>query len=285
MVASAEATGSYFDLMVGTRALHCLPMGYIAGKMMMVRAMVLGWQLYTRSPQGAILSENDEDFDFSAMVPLQLRKNLNHLDKIKTLIVGGAPIPQELKRRLMPLATQVFETYGMTETVSHVAVKQVHPLPKRKGVAHFKALPGIQFGTDARGCLIIHAPRVTDAPLVTNDMVRLHAKDEFEWLGRADNIINSGGLKWNPEVIEGKLQPYITQHFFIAGIPDEVLGQRLVIVLAGAPMTMEELMALSARAGLGKLERPKTIHVVPDFERTPNGKVKRAATLQRYLNT
>ena len=234
MVNSAMATGSFFNLKSGDSALLCLPSEFIAGKMMLVRAMVLGLKLDYVAPNSKPLENNSKVYDFAAMIPLQLEKSIAHIESIKKLIVGGAKMSTDLIQKVQDKATAVFETYGMTETITHIAVKEIHNAQQIASET-FKALPDVTFKTDQRNCLVIHAPSIANEKVITNDLVNLISSTEFEWLGRFDSIINSGGIKLIPEKIEAKLAAIIKERFFVAGIPDEKLGEKLVLVIEGKP--------------------------------------------------
>ena len=189
MVNSAIATGTYFKLIPGNLALACLPFDYIAAKMMFVRAYVLGLELDCINPTSNPLETVSKSYDFCAMVPLQLENSIEHLQFINTLIVGGAKLSEGLKTKLKNVSTAIYETFGMTETVSHIAVKNIS-----KSSPLFEVLPSVTVGVDARNCLIINAPHLVSTPIQTNDVVKLHSITTFEWLGRFDTIINSGGI-------------------------------------------------------------------------------------------
>jgi len=269
MVNSAVATGQYFDLPAGTRALHCLPTQFVAGKMMLVRAFLLGWDLDLAAPSSTPLERNEKVYDFAAMVPLQAQESAGQLTQIKKLILGGAAVNHELAQQLQQLPAQVFETYGMTETITHIAAKKV-------GDAGFETLPGVTVSKDERDCLVIHAPRVTDAPVVTNDVADVMNDTHFIWLGRYDNVINSGGIKLHPEKIEEKLAAYMKgRRFFIASKADETLGHKLVLAIEGAAFEPDA----AAFKTLGKYEKPKEIIFVDKFAETGSGKLQRGATL------
>lgn len=283
MVNSALATGSFFGLQACNTALHCLPTDFIAGKMMLVRAMVLGLSVSCVAPTSTPLVTGKKRYDFAAMVPLQLRNSLAHLDCIETLIVGGAPISDDLKQEVMQSPTKIFETYGMTETITHIAIKQVNHLDNARmdGLKDvFKTVPNVSLATDTRGCLVIEAPKVAEGLLITNDMVDLISQYEFRWLGRYDNVINSGGIKLIPEQIESKLSSIISQRFFVAGLPDKKLGQKLVIVVEGKMDKKEVRQLLNTAKGLSKYQIPKTVFVVPEFLETETGKIRRSKTLE-----
>jgi O-succinylbenzoic acid--CoA ligase len=284
------ATAEFFALQPGDAALMCLPVTYIAGKMMLVRAMIIGLHIDCVEPTSSPLTGVRKAYDFCAMVPLQLQSSLNDLEGIKTLIVGGAPISAPLKRQVRDKTTNIYETYGMTETVSHVAVKRVNHVlasrePSQSVVEYFHALPNITFSQDPRGCLVIEAPVLLDNPLVTNDMVKLISEKAFIWLGRYDHIINSGGIKLNPEQIEYKLSAGIDCRFLIAGLPDDRLGQKLVLVLEGEDHAGTSLQNLAKTPNIEKYEMPKEVHHLAQFEETGNGKVQREKTIANLIRS
>ncbi len=274
MVNSALATANLFGLQEGTTALLCLPVDFIAGKMMLVRAMVSGFELDYVEPSSNPSGESLKNYDFAAMVPLQLENSLEQINKIKVLIVGGAPISSALLDKLQDKTTQIFETYGMTETITHIAIKKAN-----QGIENtFRTLPNVLVSKDDRNCLVINAPKISDVPVVTNDIVKLVSDTEFEWLGRYDNIINSGGVKLVPELIESKLAPLIENRFFVAGIPDEKLGQQLVLVVEGEINSEALLKKIKASAALDRFEIPKGVLTAPKFKETANGKILRGET-------
>ncbi|MFN9115111.1 MAG: AMP-binding protein, partial [Bacteroidota bacterium] len=166
MVESALATGDFFDIHPGQRVLQCLPVKYIAGKLMFIRAFILGLEMDFVAPTSTPLYNKDETYDFVAMVPLQAKNSLKELKKVKKMIIGGSMISKTLEEELKKLPTQVYETYGMTETITHIAAR---PL----GEQSFTVLPGITISYDDRNCLVIHAPRISEDVIVTNDLVEL----------------------------------------------------------------------------------------------------------------
>lgn len=274
MVNSAIVTGNYFNLHPGSTALHCLSSAFIAGKMMMVRALILGLDMDIRVPSAAPLDLLHKTYDFCAMAPMQLQNSLHELYKVKTLIVGGAPVSGSLQAKIQDKPTSIFGVYGMTETLSHIAVK---PLNHSKDVpsSKYTALPGVYLSTDDRNCLIIKAPWVLNGEVVTNDIVNLHSETEFEFLGRYDNVINSGGIKLFPEKIEKKLGRIMDQRFFVISEKDDVLGERLVLVVEGESSEINPEIF----SGLDKYETPKAIYAIKEFEETTTKKIKRAETL------
>ncbi|MBU2907396.1 AMP-binding protein [Arenibacter algicola] len=279
MVNSALATGAFYKMGPGTKALQCLSADHIAGKMMLVRAMVLGWEIDMVEPSSHPLQFTTKHYDFVAMVPLQVQGSISHLNQIGTLIIGGAPISPELKSDLNKVDTRIFETYGMTETITHIAVKELAKGPEDY---NFKTLPDVVLSIDPRGCLVIEAPKVSDTVIVTNDLVKLISPAEFQWLGRYDNIINSGGVKLIPEQLETKLSVLIESRFFVAGIPDAILGQKLILVVEGNIDREQLHMDIKSLKSISKFEIPKEILVVPQFVETGSGKVDRTKTLSKY---
>ncbi|WP_224482988.1 AMP-binding protein [Robertkochia aurantiaca] len=286
MVNSALASGDFFGIRVGDTALHCLPAGFIAGKMMLVRAMILGLEIDLVEPSLTPLSEVNKSYDFSAMIPLQVMNSLDKLNQIKKLIVGGAPVNRDLIEAVQNKHTMIFETYGMTETVTHIAAKKINNFRNAEEVesARFEVLPNIEIKLDDRGCLVIQAPDLAEEPVITNDLVKIHEDNSFEWLGRVDHVINSGGVKVIPELVEEKFAPYIRDRFFIYGIPDKELGQKVVLVVEGMENQREEIEdEISRVKNLEKFERPKDILFTSRFEETENSKVIREVTVEKIL--
>ena len=274
MVNSAIRTGDFFDVQIGDTALHCLPADFIAGKMMLVRAMILGLSLDLVQPTAQPMKDVYSAYDFVAMTPMQAHHSLGRLHQIKTLIIGGAPIYPKLNEKLVSLHDNCFETYGMTETITHIAVSKLS-VPKKP----FRALDGIHLEVDRDGCLVVNAPDITDQLIYTNDLIEMHDEKTFTYLGRRDNVINSGGFKISPEVVEQKLAHHIQFPFFLYGIPDEVLGQKLIMVLEGNDKQASEIeKQLAACVTLEKFEVPKALYYVSEILRN-NGKYIRGKTV------
>jgi O-succinylbenzoic acid--CoA ligase len=273
---SAKATGKFFNLKERTTALLCLSTDYIAGKIMLVRALTLGWELDVVEVDSNPLSQVDKVYDFSAMVPMQLRNSLADLHKVRKLIVGGGVVSKELINKIQGVKTEVFATYGMTETITHIAVKKLNNFTITP--VFYEVLPNVTIYKDQRNCLLIEAPKVSNELIVTNDVVELISDKQFEWLGRFDNVINSGGVKLHPEKIEEKLSKIISERFFVAGIPDRVLGEKLILVVEGIT-TGEVEESLSELKNLSKYEKPKAIYFVESFIETETKKIQRKKTL------
>ncbi len=280
MIASAKATGAYFDLPEGTKALSCLSFNYIAGKMMLVRALTLGWQLEVVFPNKKPLSQTKIDFDFAAMVPLQVMGSMKDLHRVKQIIVGGAPVSAVLEKQLRAVPAKMYATYGMTETITHVAIKKLnHRTEEEEESNVYEALPGVSFSVDERKCLVIDAPDVSSEKVVTNDVVDLLSETRFKWLGRADFVINSGGVKIHPEQVEQVLDLVIDAPFFVTSMPDETLGEKVVLVIEGNEDSFPEIDYV----GLDPYEIPKEIFFVKEFSYTTTGKINRKESLKGLL--
>ena len=272
MVNSALATGDFLELQPGNTILNCLPVKYIAGKMMFVRAFILGLEMDFVAPSSNPMKRNKNNYDFVAMVPLQAENSIAQLNQIKKLIVGGAKVNDTLEKKLAKSKCTVFETYSMTETVTHIAAKKI-------GQKAFTVFPNITISQDDRNCLVISAPDLDVENIATNDIVELVARNQFIWLGRQDNVINSGGIKLIPEQIEAKLSEKLTSRFFVAGIPDEKLGEKLLLFIEGAPFELDA----SIFDSLDKYEKPKEIKFIPHFAETETGKIKRNEVVSSLL--
>ncbi len=271
MINSAKATGEFFNLPEKTTALLCLSTDFIAGKMMLIRAMVLGWELDIIDPNSKI--KINKHYNFSAMVPLQLRNSLSEIHKIKKLIIGGGVVSNNLLEEIQNLSTEIFATYGMTETITHIAVKKLNNCTNSEQ-KYYKILPNIKIYIDERKCLVITAPNISENIIKTNDVVDLISDTQFEWLGRFDNVINSGGIKLYPEKIEEKLSKIIKNRFFVVGIPDDVLSEKLVLIIEGNNRKIN-----LKTADLLTYEFPKEICFVEQFVETETKKIQRKKTL------
>lgn len=226
LAASAHMTGTYFNLTPGTDALLCLPIKYIAGKMMVVRSLILGWHLWIVRPSLNPLQQvSDANFDFCAMTPSQVFHSLDYINNIKCLIIGGAPISKMLEQRILEsYKGDVYETYGMTETVSHIALRNM------KHEAYFHTLPGVHVSLDKRECLVIEASYLGDK-VNTRDVAIIHSNVEFQILGRLDNILNSGGIKISLDSVQAELNKVIHEPFILIREKDEIFGEILAIIV------------------------------------------------------
>lgn len=276
MRASALATCRRFGIDASSVLVSPLSTAYIAGKMMVVRALVAGCELWSLPPSSSPLGELPaacRGIDLLAVVPAQLERLLDdpHRALVKTVLVGGAPVDEALERRVVADGLNAVASYGMTETCSHVALRQF-------GSDRFEALPGVTFSLDGRGCLVVDVPGMSMRRLVTNDEASLLSPTSFRWLGRHDNVINSGGVKINPETDEALLRPELPGvEFYITSRPSARWGEEAVIAViargAAAPTTDEAIIE-AARRVLPPHHVPKGVVEVPR-EFTPTGKIKR----------
>lgn len=281
MIASAKATGTFFDLPASTKALHCLSANYIAGKMMMVRALYLGWHIEVVSPNKFPLLQTKESYDFIAMVPLQLQNSLKELDRVKKIIVGGAAVSPSLQEQIQNISTEVFATYAMTETITHVAIKKLNHRSEQETQENaYEALTNVHFSIDHRNCLIIDAPDVADEKVTTNDVVNLISHRKFNWLGRSDFVINSGGFKVHPEQVEQVLALVIDVPFFVSSVPDSDLGQKVILIIESKKEAFPEIDYV----GLHPYEVPKEVYFVDEMIYTTTGKIQRDKTKEQVIS-
>lgn len=285
MKASAKLTGKTFGLEPDDKALVCLNVDYIAGIMMLVRGMVLGLELTIIEPNSnPLVNLENQDFDFVAFVPLQLQKILENeyqikvLNKMKAIIVGGAALNEVLEKNIQQIIAPVYSTYGMTETVSHIAIRRLNGANKRNT---FQVLEGVKIGIDERNCLNIIADASNNNLVQTNDIVEIINEKEFKLIGRFDNIINSGGVKIQLEKVEKTFEKYIKdKRFFAFGIADLALGQKLILVIETEYLADENIL-FNAKESLTKYEIPKQIFTIKNFSETPTGKIDKKATIKR----
>jgi len=288
MIASAEATQLNFHTDENSKLICCLDPNYIAGKMMLVRAMVWNCPIALIEPKSTPLSVLTSAPDFVAMVPLQVeacfqdKSSLNILKKIKHLIIGGAPISSELKNHLIQHEIRAYQTYGMTETVSHIALAKINSEELR-----YEILPGVDYGVDKRNALWVKSAASNHEVVQTNDLVELLDDNSFRWLGRADFVINSGGVKLHPELLEVKAERVIhaffpSSAFFFFGKEDEKLGAKLCLVIEAEEESQRVDHLLQAlRDVLGRYEVPKNIFLISQFSRTISGKINRPRTIEK----
>ena len=284
MEQSAKMTIDFLKLKQHSTALLCMNPTFIGGKMMIVRSLLNNMNLVVSEPTSTPLIGIAEPIDFAALVPLQLSKSLTpkmSLEKVKTIsniIVGGGQINAELKKELKTFTNSIYSTYGMTETVSHIGLQL---LSKQSDEDYYTVLDNVEIGTDRRGCLTIQAPVTNNIKICTNDRVELLDNCKFKWLGRIDNVINSGGIKIQIELVENILAKIfnllnIENRFIFKGIKDEVLGQKVILIIEGG-MEQDTFRQLQIEivSKLHKYEKPKEIQFVNNFQETPTGKIIR----------
>lgn len=290
MIASASLTVEVLGLRDSDTCLICIDTQYIGGRMMVVRAFTKGLRILAVDPCANPLEKipSDQWVNFAAFVPYQVEnilesKHPHLLDRVEKIIVGGAPLRSQAIDKLEEYKCKVWATYGMTETISHVALKPLNGAVKQN---YFEALPGVTVRLDDRDCLVIDVPYLPE-PIITNDIAEIISNNQFEWKGRVDNIINTGGIKINPEKIETAIHDYmgsagLTFRFFVHGMPDHQLGSRVVLVIEATTIAEDFLKSLRSflATTLSNYEIPKAALLVSRFSETPNGKINRLQTVK-----
>jgi o-succinylbenzoate---CoA ligase len=289
MIISARRTAERIGLQNDIRALVCIDPRYIGGKMMLARCLSVGLRIMAIDPVAnpLIRIPVDKCVQFTAFVPYQIHsilesKHPHLLNNLDSVLIGGAPLSESSRKQLDRFQCRCYETYGMTETVSHIALRLANTPGKQP---YFETLPGIDISLDERGCLVIEADYLRE-PVITNDLVEMTGPGKFIWSGRWDNVINTGGIKVSPEKIEKELEAIFyrnnfTHRFFIAALPDERLGSKVVLIMEGVQFSSELLERSLAqfRSAVSPYEFPKEVYSVPEFLHTESKKIDRIQTL------
>ena len=285
---SAHKTINYFNLNSKCTLLLCLPVKFIAGKLMVIRAMEAGADLIILQPSTRPLAGISIDIDFVAMTPMQLTASLNYddvtLSRVDVILLGGAPVSAALESAVRELDTAVFHGFGMTETITHIAMRRLNGLVP---MSQYHAMPGVSFSIDDNERLVISAHHLLES-ILTNDIVTLHDEVSFSWRGRYDNVFNSGGIKLYPQDIERKIADLISNRYIICSAPDKILGQKCILLIESADESSKKLIKENISKVLDTFERPKEIHLIHQFSETENGKIDRNATkaqLKKYIDS
>ena len=284
MLNSARITCDFLGLKPGDTALLCMSTDYIAGKMMIVRSIERHLQLVSVPPSGhplnnCQLSIVNYQLDFAAMVPMQVYNSLQvpeekeRLMAIKHLIIGGGAIDEAMEAELRTFPNAVWSTYGMTETLSHIALRRISGPEASEWYIPF---PTVKLSTTDEGCLVIDAPEVCADTLTTNDIVELKPDGRFRVLGRKDNVICSGGIKRQIEEVERELKPYVRVPYIISKKKDEKFGEIVVLLTEG---DTDEARAICEKY-LPKYHRPKLYQHVDQIPLTETGKPARKKILE-----
>lgn len=284
MLASARATCDFLGLNNGDTALLCMSVDFIAGKMMVVRAIERGLRLLSVTPSAHPLAmpefvdEMGRNLAFAAMVPLQVYSSLQVprereiLGRIRHVIIGGGPLDAALETELRDFGNAIWHSYGMTETLSHVALRRVSG---PEASPWFTPMPGVSLSVNDDQCLVIDAPHLCPERLVTRDVVEMEpGSRRFKVLGRIDNVIITGGVKIHIEQVEQTLAPHVSLPFLITKCPDARFGEIVVMLLQG---TADDIPAVRAACDshLTHYARPKRIIPVDVLPMTPTGKPAR----------
>lgn len=277
-VESAKSTIRFLNIHPSDTALLCLSPSTIGGKMMIVRSSVNGMKLYVTQPTSNPLRELELRIDFIAIAPIQLTTILSEtpekLKKIRNIIVGGGIIPANTLKELNEQKITVFQTFGMTETISHIAMRKV-------GFEQEEFYTTLSPATvsEKQGQLCIHAPHIGIKELITNDSVEIINQHQFRWLGRTDFIINSGGIKIQIEELEKELQKCISHVFFVHKKNDSKLGEKVVLIIEGNEIekyTKKDFYSFIEN----KYHIPKEIAFIENFILTASDKINRIANFE-----
>ena len=275
VAASARRTLAFFELEENDKVLHCLPSRFIAGRLMTVRALIGKLDLKIVNPATDFKFLNEESFKFAAVVPNQMIKLLNPqlaTRNLQLVLIGGSSILKSLQEKLQYVPFQCYSSYGMTETATHIALRKINGTDASD---YYQCLDDIRVELLEDNCLHIHMPSM-ERSIKTNDIAKLKDNKTFKVLGRADHVIISGGIKYFPEEIEKKLEKSIKLPFYISSLPDDKLGQQIVIyVEATETPQLLDLLKLILADNLSKYERPRQIIFENEFNRTPTGKLIR----------
>jgi o-succinylbenzoate---CoA ligase len=295
MIQSASASTDFLDLKRFQSCLLALPASYIAGKMLLVRALVNGMDVDVIHPSLNVLAELDQkhSYELSSFVPSQLDSILQHeravhaLQQFKLVLVGGAPLSKRLEKALHQMQhVELWQTYGMTETVSHIALRRING-PQASDL--YDPLPRVELRIDERGCLCIRWSVTGPDWIVTNDLAEMEGRG-FRLLGRIDEVINSGAVKIHPQTDEPLvedllLEMNIRRPFFIGSVADEKLGQKAILVMEGEPLTDELQQQLLDRMkkDMPPYHAPSAIYYLPAFHLTASGKPDKSKMLASFL--
>ena len=271
MAESAKRTVRHFGINASSHLHSCISPEYIGGKMMAVRSEITGARLTWEKPSNRPLSNySDVGIDLLAVVPSQmidLLFRLAELPQIKAIIIGGAPINDELRLRIAESGLNAWETYGMTETASHIALRKVSASD-----SGFRVLPGIEISTDKDSRLIINLGEWGEVR--TNDVVKINSDGSFNVLGRYDNVIITGGKKVHPERVERIIEPLVGCEVMIYGEADKKWGERVIMTVdKSTKLTLEDIEAI-CKSRLPKECVPKKI-IIQQIPHTQNGKKMR----------
>ncbi|MBS1572092.1 MAG: AMP-binding protein [Bacteroidetes bacterium] len=282
---SANKTLDFLGIKTGSTALLALPLEYISGKMMMVRAIERNLKLQIVTPSLRPLKDLKNKINFCALTPLQVENSLDKIHLIQNLIIGGAKISINLIEKIhLQLGKKsdckIYETFGMTETLSHIALKQIYPTVHD----YFEILNGVEISVDDRNCLNIFAPEINNNTIQTNDIVQLIDNNRFQFLGRTDFVINTGGIKIFPEKIEDFIKKTISNEVVVIGLPNELLGNKVVAVIEAESITIQEKQLITNSINdiefEHKFQKPKEIIFISKIPRTENGKIDRNSLIK-----
>lgn len=273
MKRSALASIAFFQLQAEGKVLLALPLQFIGGMMMVVRAVLANMDMYPVNPSLCPLPDPMPLMDFAPFTPSQMMDMLNagkkeEIEKIKTVLLGGGAVNDAMKQLLQPLKTQCYSSYAMTETLSHVALQKLNGNHSQNA---YYPLPGVEISLSKRGTALISTPWNNDKT-ETNDLISINADGSFHILGRTDNAITTGGITLLPEKLENEWAPYLNVAFVAAAVPDMQWGEQLVLVTE-SKIDFHAFLS-HAQTTVSKIHLPK-MHCVLPIPQTKTGKTAR----------
>jgi O-succinylbenzoic acid--CoA ligase len=285
--ASAQTSNDFFKVTKDSHFLLCLDIRFVASKMMIYRAFVAGAKLTVVKPSLHFYEDiGDQKFQFLSLTPIHLHHILENkpqvLCQFKTILLGGARITSNLNTKIEELNTtaRFFESFGMSETLSHFAVRNIS-----EHEIGFRMLSGFQFHTNSDNQLIIAHSTILPNPIVSNDIVEQINENRFRFVGRRDFIINSSGIKINPEVEEDQLLPFFRQPFILASEPNDKLGEQLILILKSSEgQTKNEIMKILKSSTIDRILIPKEIYLCPSWPLTDSLKPKRREIFENRID-
>ncbi|MEO9967871.1 MAG: AMP-binding protein [Reichenbachiella sp.] len=284
IVASVEATAKYLSLQKKFSVLLCLNPDFIASVMMVARCLIVDMDLIIQRPTANPMKDITESIDFAAFVPIQIYKmmeegTLSKLSMINRVIIGGAPLSGLAFDALSKIDTDIYQTYGMTETVSHIALM---PVKGNFASATFHILDEVLIEQDLNCCLRAKGAVTCDRWIQTNDIIERINENEFLWLGRYDHTINSGGIKIHPEQLEKELENVLGQQleYIISWEKNERVGMACVLLIENDTLSEEGFKNVQKTIldKFSKYHVPKAVYSLAQFARTDSGKIKREET-------
>ena len=283
VINSARATNKHFKLNDSAVYLLCLPTKYIAGKMMLIRSIEANGRIVFSNSFSDPIENLNQHIDFCAMTPFQVSNSLTHSKEnfkwIKTLIIGGGIINLELEQALENIPTECYHTFGMTETISHIAIREINSGNKPD---IYSCLEHVSIDVNSNNQLIINSKKLNIKNLTSNDVVEIIDATNFKWKGRIDNVINSGGIKYYPEILEKKLQKELNGlNYIIDKIQHSILGEQIILIIENKQNIKIQKLVFK---NFESYEIPKKIFELDDFIYTSNNKINRLKTRAKAIS-
>lgn len=283
VINSAKATNSFFGLNETSVYLICLPIKYIAGKMMLIRSISSNSKMCFADSYSNPIKDLDQPIDFCAMTPYQVKNSIVSSKKkfkwIKTLIIGGGIIDKILEKELNTISTNCYQTFGMTETISHIAIRKIG---SKSPSNLYTCLDHVTINSNETNQLIISSKSLGIQNMISNDIIELIDNKTFKWIGRIDNVINSGGIKHYPELLEKKLEEQLQgTKFFIDKVEHAELGEQIILIIEN---TKNIKIKTAVFKNFNSYEIPKKVFELDEFIYTNNNKINRPKSKAKAIN-